>query len=137
MDTIGSKPFTQSHHVEISEPKAPQDDRKIIESKPLEQNNRHQQSLEFAIKIAEKGIDHSRTKQPLEAIAQIVKARDFISAFKDPSVEGFHGHLLFSTYLALIYLGQRIPNLALDVLADAQELLDQCTIIAREVPLVM
>lgn len=93
-------------------------------------------SLALAINIANQGVEHYGNGQPLEAIAKFVKARDYISALMATSVDAVQGHLLFSTYLALAYLGQQIPDVAVDILVDAEKLLHECTLPASQIPLV-
>lgn len=139
VEIIDFKPLEQSHGEETVE--TDNDLSKvrmeIINSKPLNNPHQPQRSFDVAIKIAREGIDYCKTKQPLQATTKFVKARDYISAFMTPSVESLHGHLLFSTYLTLAYLCQQIPDVALDVIADAKTLLEKHAILACQLPPIM
>jgi hypothetical protein len=139
MEMIDFKPLGQSHREETIETDNDLSKLKVetINSKPLENPHQPQRSFEIAMKIAGEGIECYKTKRPLRATAKFVKARDYISAFVAPSVECLHGHLLFSTYLALAYLGQQNPDLALDAIADAETLLEKHAVVACQIPLVM
>jgi len=112
-------------------------DVQTFHSNPQEGRDQLKQVLEFAESIAQEGIENYNTCKPLQAIAKLVKARDYLSAFSDPSVERLQGYLLFSTHLALVYLGQGILDVALDVLTDAEKLLKELTLVADNLSLTM
>ncbi|KAJ5609099.1 hypothetical protein N7528_009666 [Penicillium herquei] len=68
------------------------------------------------------GIKAYEQGNSLDAIAEIVRARDRISAFREKSTKAITSYIVFTTYLALIFLEQGCAQGAINLLSESKKI---------------